>query len=185
MANNETEIIVACQAGNTAEFGLLYDAYFKKIYNFIYYKTLHRETTEDLVSLAFMKALKSIGLFKADSGNFQAWLYQIARNCVIDHYRARKEEANIEDIYDLASADDLLIDANNKIALEQVQAYLKKLKPEHREIIMLRLWEGYSYKEIAAMTGRSEANCKMAFARAISKVRAGLTLILLFLYSLS
>jgi RNA polymerase sigma-70 factor (ECF subfamily) len=184
MLKDEAKIINDCQNGKLDGFGLLYDAYFRKIYNFVYYKTLHRETAEDLVSLTFTKALKNIDQYQSKAGTFSAWLYQIARNNVTDHYRKLKDEANLDDIYDLAADDDPQLDAGNRLLFEQAQEQLKKLKPEQREIIMLRLWEGLSYREIAGLTGKSEANCKVSFARAIGKLREGLAPVLLLIYAL-
>lgn len=184
MIKNEEAMIMNFQAGKLDGFGLLYDAYFKKIYDFVYYKTLHRETAEDLVSLTFTKALKNINQYEIKLGTFSAWLYQIARNNVMDHYRNLKNDENLEDIYDLASGDNPQVDANNALLFERAQAELKKLKPNQREIIMLRLWEGLSYKEIAELTSKTEANCKMTFARSISKLRSGLAVVLLLIYTL-
>jgi RNA polymerase sigma-70 factor (ECF subfamily) len=184
MLNHEDLIIRNCQRGKLEEFGLLYDAYFRKIYNFVYYKTLHRETAEDLVSLTFTKALKNINQYQSKSGTFSAWLYRIAHNNVTDHYRNLKSDESIEDIYDLASGDNPQVDANNALLFERAQAELKKLKPDQREIIMLRLWEGLSYKEIAGLTGKTEAGCKMTFARTIAKLREDLTAVLLLIISL-
>ena len=56
----DRELILECQKGNTQAFGALYDKYIKKIYDFIYYKTHHKETAEDLTSQTFFKVLNAI-----------------------------------------------------------------------------------------------------------------------------
>ncbi len=179
------EAIDRCRRGGTAEFGVVYDAYFRSIYNFIYYKTLHRETAEDLTSKTFTKALKNINDYRSEKGDFSAWLYQIARNNIRDHFRARKNDANIDDIYDLAADDDPLLDADNAVLLAQARAELAKIKPEQRETIMLRIWEGKSFREIAELSGKSEGAVKMMFSRSISQLRSALALIMLFFSSIS
>jgi len=185
MAYDEATIIRSCQSGKSEDFALIYDRYIRQIYNFIYYKTLHKETAEDLTSQTFMKALKAIGAFKTGSGTFSAWLYMIARNLVIDHYRAAKNDANLEDIFDLASDADPLVDTDNAITLEKVKSYLVKLKPEQRELVTMRLWDGLGFKEIAAALGLTEANSKMIFYRTMTKMREELAfLIFCLLYSL-
>lgn len=175
---DETAIIQECQAGNTLAFAGLYDAYIKKIYNFIYYKTMHKETAEDLTSLTFTKAFTGIAGYDPARGKFSTWLYAIARNAVKDHYRDRRPEADLDDVYDLASDDDPEIDADNKLTLDQVKKYLDKLKPEHREAVMLRLWEGLPFQEIAEIMGVSVAVSKMTFYRTIAKLREELALII-------
>lgn len=178
MEGNELQVIQKCQKGDMEEFGKLYDKYVKKIYDFIYYKTQHKETAEDLTSQVFFKALDRIGGFVSGKGTFQAWLYQIARNLVIDHYRAKKNETNIEDVWDLAGKEDLERDLDAIRKLEKVEKYIKDLKSEQRDIIIMRVWQEMSYAEIAAVLEKSEASCKMIFSRAIGKLKKEMPLAL-------
>lgn len=181
MTDSENSIIQTCQQGNLEKFGELYDKYIKKIYNFVYYKTWHQETTEDITSQTFMKALERIGSFDSNRGTFQAWLYQIARNTVIDYYRTSKNSLNIDDIWRLSAGGDIEIDFNNKQLLEKVSHYLDSVKPEHKEIFIMRIWNGLSYKEIATIVGKTEANCKMIFSRILVRLQNEITLSLLFI----
>lgn len=180
----ENKIIKKCQKGNLQEFSFLYEKYIKKIYDFVYYKTHHKETAEDLVSLVFMKALEKISGFDSSKGTFQAWLYQIARNSVIDHYRTKKQDKNIDDVWDLSGHEDLQKDFDAKEKLENVEKYLAELKSEHRDIIIMRVWQGMSHAEIGQVLGKSEASIKMTYSRAIRKLRKEMPLgkFLLFLF---
>jgi RNA polymerase sigma-70 factor, ECF subfamily len=168
---DDQKIVLSCQSGRLEDFGILYDKYIKKIYDFIYYKTTHKETAEDLASLTFFKALEKINTFDASKGTFSSWLYQIARNSVIDHYRTKKNNINIEDVWDLAGDDDLDRDLDNKEKIEKIQKYISGLKIEQREIIMMRVWQEMPYHEIAEITGQSEEVCRMSFSRAIKKLK--------------
>jgi len=172
MENNDNNLVAECQKGDYEVFGRLYDKYIKKIYNYIYYKTYHKETAQDLTSQTFIKALDKINTYDLNQSSFSAWLYKIAYHTVVDHYRSQKTEINIDDVWGLSDDDDLAIDLDNKELLEQVRKYLQKLKPEHREVLILRLWQEMSYQEIAEITGLSEANCKVIFSRTIAKLRA-------------
>ncbi|MBI5071978.1 RNA polymerase sigma factor [Candidatus Falkowbacteria bacterium] len=180
----EKQIVKACQAGNFEGIGLLYEAYVKKIYSFVYYKTYHKETAEDIVSDVFMKALENIGSYKSGRGSFSAWLYGIARHSVVDHFRAARPSINIEDVWDLSDDQNLEIDLDTRQKLLAVKKYLAKFKPAHREIIMMRLWGEMSYREISEIAGLSEANCKMIFSREMGKLRAemGAATFLLFMF---
>ncbi len=173
------------QAGKTEAFGVLYDAFAKPIYNFVYYKTHHKETAEDLVSQIFMKALSSIRSYNSDKGPFSAWLYQIARNQVIDHYRAVKPAFDIEDAWDIGDNSNIERDFDVREQLATVQTYLRTLSAEQRDIVIMRVWQEMSYAEIAASLGKTEASCKMMFSRTIAKLReeipvAALALLMLF-----
>lgn len=176
---DEQKIIVACQNSDTKEFGKLYDEYIRKIYDFIYYKTHHRETAEDLTSQTFMKALEKIGSFDCAKGSFSSWIYQIARNSVIDFYRTKKGDIGIDDIWDLSSDANIERDMDARQKIEKVEGYIGKLKSEQREIIILRVWQGMMYKEIAEITGKSEVSCKMMFSRAIRDLRKEMPLSIL------
>ncbi len=149
----------------------LYQLYAEKIYRFIYFKTFHRETAEDLTSDVFMKVLERIHQFDASRGTFSAWIYRIARNAVIDHYRTNHPAENIENGRDLSSSTDIERDAEANVALEKVQDALRLLKPEQREIVTMRLWDGLSHKEIADILGMTESNVKQVFSRTIRKLR--------------
>ncbi len=153
------------------KFSELYKTHIDKIYRFVYFKTHHKQTAEDLVSQTFFKALQNIKDFDPNKGKFSSWLYRIAKNCVIDHYRTRKSEIDIYDIWDLAGTQDIKRDSELKDRLEQVEKHLKHLPGEQRDIILMRTWGEMSYKEIAEIVGKSKDNCKNIFSRSINKLR--------------
>ena len=156
---------------NKNNFGQFYDEYINKIFNFIYYKTHHKEIAEDLTSETFIKALNKLDMFNENKGSFSTWIYQIARNTVIDFYRTKKDSINIDDVWDLSTDEDILRDLDTAKKLEDIKEYLKTLKSEQRELVILRVWEGMSYKEISEAMGKSEASCKMAFSRTIKTLK--------------
>ena len=181
MEISESKIITSIKGGQLEEFGRLYDLYIKKIYNFIYYKTWHKETAEDLTSQTFFKALESIQSFEEKKGSFSAWLYRIARNTVIDHFRTTKIEKNIDDYWSLSSNSDIKTDIDLAQKLEQVKKYLQNFKPQQREIVIMRLWDQLSYQEIAEITGLTIASCKMTFSRVITKLRQDMAFVILYI----
>jgi len=156
---------------NQDKFTKLYDQYVDKIYRFIYYKTHHKETAEDLTSTTFVKALDNFDSFDRGKGKFSTWLYQIARNTVIDFYRVKKADLSIEDAWGLSGKEDIEKDIDAASKIESVKEYLKKLNPEQREIVLLRVWEGMSHKEIAEIMGKTEDSCKVMFSRTINILR--------------
>ena len=171
METDELQIIQECQSGKLDRFGEIYDLYIKKIYSFIYYRTGHKEVAEDITSIVFMKAIDNINKFDHIQGKFSSWLYRIAKNSVIDHYRTDKNLSNIEDVWALIEDNDLcdVLDVNLK--LRDVQEYMNKFSKEQREIILMRVWDGLSYKEIAEITGKSEGALKMVVSRILGQIR--------------
>ena len=170
MEMDTTAIVQECQRGNLENFTLLFDEYNRKIYNFIYYRTHHKQTAEDLTADVFFKALDKIKQFDPRKGVFSTWLYQIARNSIVDYYRGHKETADIEDAWDIADTVDIARDVDAVAKLARVQDFLKTLPRQQRDIIIMRVWEGLSHKEIAEILGISEANSKINFSRALAKV---------------
>jgi RNA polymerase sigma-70 factor, ECF subfamily len=154
------------------DFAKIYDKYVRSIYNFIYYKTYHKETAEDLTSATFTKALNKFETFDLNKGSISTWLYQIARNTVIDFYRTRKPNVNIEDVWNLSDGEDFTQDFDAKEKIKTVKKYLKALNSEQREIVLLRVWEDKTYREIAKILGKSEPSCRMAYSRAIQTLVA-------------
>jgi RNA polymerase sigma-70 factor (ECF subfamily) len=173
MLNEEKELLQKAKEGDRNAFGQLYDHYVKRIYNFIYYKTFKKDVAEDITSQTFYKALKNIHTL--DTGkSFSAWLYTIANNSIIDHYRRDKTNADIDDFWDLQDESDIVGDVSNKQAFSEVKKYMKNLNQNERDIILMRVWQDLSYKEISEITGKSEASSKMAYSRAIQKIREAL-----------
>ncbi|MDQ3018345.1 MAG: sigma-70 family RNA polymerase sigma factor, partial [bacterium] len=161
MDSTEIQIIKSCQAGHMESFVILYDRYVEKIYKFLYYRTnAHRELSEDLTSQTFIRAMEKIATFKADRGTFQAWLYQVARNILIDHYRKNKSTENIDEHLNIASNENLEKQAAQKLTNEDLQKILQTLPQEAQELINMRLWDELSYAEIAAITGKTEGSLK-------------------------
>jgi len=185
METAEQTIVRECQKGNLGKFSSLYDLYFKKIYNFIYFKTFHKETAEDLTSQTFFKSLENINKFDESKGTFSSWIYRIARNNVIDFYRQKKEDSGLDDAYGVWDSDDIEGKTEQKLQLAEVKKYLDKLAKNQKEIIIMRLWDQLSYEEISKITGNTEAACKMAFSRAIKKLREEMAYILLYLLFIS
>lgn len=163
--------VTRCQSGDTDAFGVLYDAYFDKIYRFVYYKTFSAEVAEDITSDVFHKALQKIQSFDAEKGTFSAWVYRIARNSVIDYYRTKQTVVPLEDVFDVGVDERTPESLDALAALTKVTEYLETLSAKQREIITLRIWEERSYKEIAEIVGGSEDSVKMAFSRGIRELR--------------
>ena len=174
---SESEMVVACQNGDMNQFTCLYDLYSKKIYGYIYNKTLHRETAEDLTSKTFMKALEKINSYKSKKASFATWLYQIARNTVIDSYRINKKDISIDDVWDLSTNEDIPAQVDARMSYEKLQIHLQGFKSEHRDILMMKFWLGMSYREIGEAIGKSENNVKQINSRTVRKLRDSMIII--------
>jgi RNA polymerase sigma-70 factor (ECF subfamily) len=177
MSEHIDRLALKFKAGDAEAFGEIYDLLFDKIYRFIYFKTYHKETAEDITSRTFLKALGGINGFNPNKARFTTWIYRIARNAVIDYYRTRKKNSDIDDIWDIKDPSDMVLDLETKEYIAKLHTALNTLSPDVREIIILRIWEGMSYREIAGIVGKSEAGCKMAFSRAVKELRGKIAIV--------
>jgi len=161
--------------GDGGAFAELYDRYAGRIYAYHYYRTFRREWAEDLTSQTFMKALEGLRGFKPARGSFSAWLYGIARNCLIDHARVLGRTVSLDaapaDAWDLPDGADVPGEIAERDAWERLKPHLMALEADTRELIILRVWDGLPFAEIARLTGRKESACKMAYSRAIAALR--------------
>ena len=180
---DENRLALRSKKGDREAFGRLYELFGKRIYAYFYYRSLSRETAEDLTSTVFVSALEGLEGFRPELGGFSAWIYSIARNALRDHFRRCDRTRSQGDlpvgIWDLPDGSDLELEAQNRDLWERLVPYLAGLTGEQREIIILRLWDGLSYREIAGMLDKTEGACKMAYSRALSLLREAMPLSLL------
>lgn len=170
---SEKEIISLCQKWFIENFSFLYEKYFDQIYKFVFLKTYDKELSEDITSQTFLKAIDKINSFKNNKdANFRAWIYRIAYNLIIDDFRWKKEAINIDDILEIWYSDDFWQVIDNKEKVKEIFNYFNSLKDKHKEILIMRLWDDLSYKEISELTWESVNNCKKIVSRTIFKIPA-------------
>jgi RNA polymerase sigma-70 factor (ECF subfamily) len=173
MLDGEEKLIQSAVGGDSSAFGSLYDHYQPAIYRFVVVKVGSREEAEDITHHVFLSAWQKVGGYKHRGHPFSSWLYQIARNMVIDHYRSKKDDLSLDkldpdsSIIPAVAQSDLSI----KLQLEKVHAAVKELKPDYQDVIILRFVEDLPLKEAAAILKKSEGAVKLAQHRAIRELR--------------
>lgn len=171
---NEEELLAAAMQYSEAALGELYDRYEAKIYSYIYRRTGDQVLSEDMTAQVFLKMLESIRDRKAWHSSFSGWLYRIAHNLVIDHYRRRDRHSSI-DLEDAptvaADIEDPVETAEMNIDAERLRAAIRRLTDEQAEVVSLRFLEGYSIAEVAEMTNRTEGAIKALQYRAVATLR--------------
>ncbi|MFH1430391.1 MAG: RNA polymerase sigma factor [Candidatus Uhrbacteria bacterium] len=165
------DINAAFHSGEPQAVGAAYDAYVSSVYAFIYYRTHHRETAEDLTGDVFRKAVEHARSYDPAKASLKTWLLRIARNTVIDHVRAHRSVVSIDDVQTIPSGIDVERVAEARRTLEEVRKHLDALPERQREVVMMRVWDGLSYAEIATILGKREGACKTTFCRAMKQLR--------------
>lgn len=142
------------RSGELSAFGSLYEGHVRKIYDFLYYKTLDRGIAEDLTQETFFKALKKIDTFTGNTeAEFSSWIYKIAYNTSIDHLRTLRTHEDIDKSSEqTAYSENFSTQIDHRTKLEEVLTYLDTLTAGHKDILIMRIWNELSYTEIAEIT---------------------------------
>jgi len=153
----------------------LYEEFLPKVFRYIRYRVNSEQETEDLTSVVFEKALVNFEKYSRDKASFSTWIFSIARNTVIDHYRtqARRpalslEKAEIEASSNELLPDDVIVKMEER---EKLQVCLSRLSPEEQEIIALKFGSEMNNRQIARTMGLSESNVGTKLYRAVRKLR--------------
>lgn len=165
------QILKQAQAGSDQALTALYNHYFERIYRFIFYRVSHKETAEDLTEDVFVKLFSKLkGL--EQSAAFEGWLFQIARNRVIDYYRSKKQTVALEDVENTLEYETNIVDIVN-LQTEQLIfiKVLKELSPEQQQVIKLKFLEDIDNAIIAEMLGKTEGAIRVIQHRAIAKLK--------------
>ena len=156
------------------QFQAYYDRYLSKVYNYLFYRTgYNRELAEDLCSAVFLRALEKFPDFAVERASFQTWVYSIAHNLLIDHYRSHKEAVPLEALNESASTEAASV-ADNLHASEEfkkVLLALKTLPDTYREILTLKYIEELDTNEIAKLTGKTLVSVRVTLHRALTALK--------------
>lgn len=151
------------------DFETVYQSFSQRIFRYFYWRTRDRELSEDLTSHVFEKAWRSRGSFRG--GSPQAWLYRIARNLLIDHWR-RVHEVPVEDIEIHAEATaDSSERLDRELRAQQLHRAMAKLPKDMRRVVQLRFIERLSARDTAKQLNLSEGNVRIIQYRALKKMK--------------
>lgn len=162
---NEASLIRSARSGDAAAFGRLYDAAVERIYRYIFFRVTDVETAQDLTSEVFLKAWQNLRRYRP-GGPFVAWLYTIARNTVIDHYRTRRPSVSLDQtvIKQDAGLDEEL---DLQYDVETLQEAMRHLTEEQREVLTLRFIAELDTPAISRQMRKSEGAIRALQMRAL------------------
>lgn len=178
--------IYDCRNGRSDSFSLIYEQFIDRIYRFVFHKTMDDTITEDIVSDVFFKALKNMEKFSwGTEQELSSWLYRIAHNSVIDYYRTKKEHSDLEIIEEThGTSPNYTGQIDDSITLENILRYLDTIPKEQKNILIMRIWDDLSYKEISVITGKSVDACKKTVSRIMSQIATNVTFLFFLVFIL-
>ena len=168
----EAQLINRAVNGDAEAFGDLYEYHLDPIYHYIFYRVSNRQDAEDLTEGVFLKAWQAIGDFEQNGVPFRAWLYRIAHNTVVDHYRMQKDTQSIEGMEQIR---DKQVHIEQQLSFqersEQLTRIIKKLSPLHQHVLILRFINGLSHSEVAEILNRRVESIRVLQHRALKELQ--------------
>ena len=176
------ETLVEQAKSDMNAFGILYDAYYGKIFSYSLRRVADVPLAQDITSEVFLKALRGIARFKWQGLHFSAWLYRIAGNAIADSYRSQHRARVIDaelshslgDMTDAAEEEVVRLEKElrEEETLIRMQQALSGLPAGYQEVITLRYFEKKPLKEISEILDKKEESVKTLLYRGIEKLRA-------------
>ncbi len=168
----DTVLVMRAARGDVEAFGDLYTRYLDEILRYIYFRVGNRLDAEDLAETVFVKAWEALTAAPdREIANLRAWLYRIAHNQVVDHYRAGQQTGDL-DTHQLQDASPLpeaqsLANADQR----RLVASIQQLEASQQQVILCRFINGLSHAETAKVMGLNEGHVRVLQLRALQKLR--------------
>jgi RNA polymerase sigma-70 factor (ECF subfamily) len=169
----DDEILARASQGDKDAFGMLYERYIDRIFNYVYYRTGNANDAEDLTARVFHRAMHHIENYTDRGVPFSAWLYRIAHNLVANWHRdrSRRQEIPLSDAPIIAKGDH---PESSLVHTQEQEALLKLIRglpPERQQLLILKFVEHMSNAEIGEIMGRSEGAVKSLYHRTLLALR--------------
>ncbi len=169
-AEQEQTLVSKAIDGDADAFGVLYTHHLDAIYRHVYFRVADVHLAEDLTEEVFIRAWTALPKYESQGHRFSSWLYRIAQNLIVDHYRKQSSRPEVEDpeIDDLPDSHSLPEDqVADQQDVESLARAVGRLGDDEQQVIILRFVEGFSHREVADVIGKSEGASRVIQHRAL------------------
>jgi RNA polymerase sigma-70 factor (ECF subfamily) len=168
---NIDSLVEMAQNGDTDAFAKIYDELVKPVYRYIYYRVAE-DIAEDLTEEAFFKVWQNLSKYKKGKFPFSSWVFRIAHNLVIDHYRKNHQTEEIDEgLADTETNNNPDHQTNVKLTNVRLRKVIRRLPDNYQQVVVLKYINELDNKEIAESIGKSEAAVRIIQFRALEKLR--------------
>jgi RNA polymerase sigma-70 factor (ECF subfamily) len=157
-------LILSAITGSATALAAIYDGYARRIYRYFFSRVENSAEADDLTAQTFLKVIEALPHYQ-HRGQFTAWIFQIARNTVMDYFRRNHNQPLNEDGFDLPVMDGALDQVIDQQSIAALRRHLRALDETERELLRLRFVVDLTYAEIAALLGRKEDAVRKAVKR--------------------
>src|SRR5438552_11524277 len=171
------KLVASAQQGDRSALEELYLLHFDRVYSYLHMSVGNRHDAEDLTTQTFLKMLESIKRFRWQSLPFSAWLFRIAHNLAMDHFRAARRWQPEEDVPEPedrqeASAEEAAMEAIGQASMLEL---IDSLSPDQRDVLTLKFVFSFSNGETASILGKTEGAVKSLQHRALATLQKQIT----------
>ncbi len=169
---NERNLLERAKQYDEVALGELYDQYAPRIYAYIYRRVGNAHLAEDRCGDVFVKVIQAIQAEHFWHTSFQAWLYRIAHNLVVDHYRRQSPTVELElDEQMIANEDNLASTVTKRLSNQFLHTAINRLTPGQQQVLALRFGEGLTARETAEVMDKSIGAIEALQHRALAALR--------------
>ncbi len=167
-------LIRAAKKGDAEAFGEIYDKFVVPIYRYIYYR-VSRSEAEDLTETVFLRAWEKRKSYTKQKGNsFNSWIFRIAHNAVVDHYRLKSRNVTVELTEDIPLEKveaDPIQNLENKFEQQELILALRKLPEQQQQVVILKFVNELENDEIAEIIEKSVGAVRVIQFRALNRLK--------------
>jgi RNA polymerase sigma-70 factor (ECF subfamily) len=162
-------LVDQAQQGNRDALEELYLIHFDRIYSYLHVSVGNRHDAEDLTTQTFLKMLESIGKFRWQSAPFSAWLFRIAHNLAMDHFRAARRWQPEEEVPEPEPDESTSAEAGalEAIGRKSMLELIEELSPEQQQVLTLKFVFNFANADVATILGKTEGAIKSLQHRAL------------------
>jgi RNA polymerase sigma-70 factor, ECF subfamily len=163
------KLVERAQAGDRDALEELYLVHFDRIYGYLHVTVGNRHDAEDLTTQTFLKMIESIGRFRWRSAPFSAWLFRIAHNLAMDHFRAGRRWQPEEEVPEPAGSEERSAEdeAFQSIGRKSMLELIEQLSEDQQQVLTLKFVFNFSNREAATILGKTEGAVKSLQHRAL------------------
>src|ERR1043165_2464716 len=166
-------LVDRAQQGDREALEELYLIPFDRIYSYLHMSVGNRHDAEDLTTQTFLKMLESIGRFRWQSAPFSAWLFRIAHNLAMDHFRARRRGQPEGEVPEPPGSEEpsAELEAMQSIGRQSMMELIERLSPEQQQVLTLKFVFNFPNAEVATILGKTEGAIKSLQHRALASLQ--------------
>jgi RNA polymerase sigma-70 factor (ECF subfamily) len=164
-------LVERAQKGDRDALEELYLIHFDRIYSYLHMTVGNRHDAEDLTTQTFLKMLESINKFRWQSVPFSAWLFRIAHNLSMDHFRASRRWQPEEEVPEPEPQETTEQDALERIGRKSMLELIEGLSPEQQQVLTLKFVFNFANAEAATILGKTEGAIKSLQHRALASLQ--------------